>query len=437
MKKSAFILLAVALILAAAASAISVKFTITSNGMDNVTFSEQKTIENCTANPETNATACVNETVAENSTMLQPWNSSQDVEVSCEGTCNYDIPVFIKPSSVKIKNYTIDYADKTDYAIVFLSTNKTMTKDSEDKIHIDLKSPEAEAVLQIDRIAPKNLTIGNNQVNVIVRNKYFAQLTSVTATISGSGIQTTDAVPIQTLAPGDKDYVILKISASESGTKDVVVQLSAEMPSGKISVKYLDQFFVMAPPAPATPQETVNASLLFEQFNQTKELLNGLESQYLDKKSRGYLVSEIYDSIKNVKDNLQSAQFALADGKFKDAQKYLLLAQSGLDDVKSGIENAVQPQKTFLDKVKDNALLITTISAAIVAVISMIERQKNKVKALREKLRMKKEMKFKKGNSKAPETEKQKPSKPLKKSKKKVKESHKESHDEEIIIPDQ
>ena len=57
-----------------------------------------------------------------------------------------------------------------------------------------------------------------------------------------------------------------------------------------------------------------------------------------------------------------------------------------LDDVDNGLKNALKTQQTWADKLKANALLISVTITAIAGFTTLYERQKIKVKRLKEKI---------------------------------------------------
>lgn len=384
------------LILAAAVNAISVQLAITANGVNNVVVQNQTTYENCSQAPanDTNQTtqSCVNQTVTVNQTQAQPWSSSQQIQLDCDVSCNYDIPTFNVPQTVSIKNYTIDYARNENYTIVFKETNTTLTTDSGDKIHIDVAPPTSETIIQIGKITPKNISLGTNQVNILIINTFNEPLSSITADISGQGIETISAIPIQSLAVGDKDYVFLTINATDSGTKDIIIKVTAQTTTQIFNINSIDQLIVAAPvnqTSPAT-QNSYNTSAISDQINSYNNLINQYQSEYLDKKAKGYLVSEIYDLIKDARNNLETAQTSFYGGKYKDAIGYLEVVKSDLDNINSELQQARMSQQSFTDILKGNAVLITTVIAALAALGGIIERYVKRVKKLKERLRMRK-----------------------------------------------
>lgn len=323
-----------------------------------------------------------NQTTVENQTAQETWSSSKNFVDDCDNICDFPLQKFSKPSDVTIKKYAVSSASKR-YTTSFLGTGTNTTTRNDDKIHVEIQQIKPEDVFAVDKVVPTTLSMGTNQVNVLLRNTFGEELTSITVEITGSGIKTLSALPIAKLAANDKDYVFVTVQASEAGPKDVIIKVTANTASEVFTLNYISQLTVSAP---EEKKLTLNATLLASQLADIKSTINGYENQYLDKKAQGYLVSEVYDSIKQVKDNLQQAQLALTENRLEDTQKSLSLAKLGLDDVKNGLANARTEQKSLVDKIKDNAVLITTVAAAIAVIVGFIEHQHKKFKEIRERI---------------------------------------------------
>jgi len=377
-------------------SAKSVKFTISADGINTITVPQETVNESCNFNNETNTTECINQTIVINQTSTKKWSSSQEIEVDCELSCNYQIPTFITPETVEIKNYTLDYDKNSDYMIVFEKTNSSFTKDKDDRIHITIKKPSPELVLQIEKIVPKNLTPGITQVNILVKNLYDLQISSIDATISGQGISTLSSIPIQKLMPGERDYVFVSVNVTETGTKDVIIKLNGETPYGKITINHVDQFFISS----SSNKKNENTSEIIDQLDERKNKLKEYESIYLEKKAQGFLVSEVYDMIKETRENIQKAQIAALNENIDEAKKYLLVIDSELNDIMVSLQNAKKETKSIKETIKENAIFISTVIAAFMAILGLIERQRIKMKKLKDKLKIKELKKSKLKNKK-------------------------------------
>jgi len=386
MKKPNFLIFfAIAfLLLAVSSHAIPVKFTVKATGKMEVTTQNETIVENCSLNPDTNLTECVNETIVQNSTATQPWSDSASVEIECGSVCTYPMPNFEEPENVRIAKYEIRY-NSTEVMIFFDSTKNQATSDPNDKIRVEVAKKSNQVVL--DRISPAAVKEGISQINVFVRNNGSTTIDYFNLTIIGVGIADSFAETSDTLEPGELGIVPVILNISGSGEKEFIVKISWSGDSKSLSSLYVTRLNVLPGEKPG-PQ--INSTEIISRFNADKDTLRNYESEYSLKKSQGYLVSEVYDSIKDARDYVASVQLLVEEEKFAEAKTKLSLLELSLDDIRNSLQNALKTQQTFFDRLKSNALLISTIVAALAGVISLYERQRIKLARLKERIREKK-----------------------------------------------
>ena len=377
------------LLAAALAAAFPVSFKVIARGTQETIITEQATAENCSVNPDTGAQSCVNQTVTSERREQKPWTDEKEINDECSISCEYDLPLFTTPEDVEVSEYVLLYDTTQPYTFMFSSTNSAVTAETDDTIKVNVRQQAPEQILLLERVVPKNLSIGVQQVNLLIKNGFVADIKEVSAEITGQGVRTIQAIPILSLPPLEKDYVFVTVNATESGTHDIIIKISAIMPEGKIVVSNIEQFTIEAPQEISggdSSAEPLNASALSVQLAQYREQFRQYDSEYLDKKARGFIVAEVYDTLKDTKDSLDDAQISLSEKRLNEAQKHLFRAQLGLEDVKIGLQNARRVQKNLADRIKDNALLITAVFAAIAAVVGLIESQRRRIRRLRRRI---------------------------------------------------
>ena len=371
----------IAAVIAASSEAASVEFTVTAFGNLSVVSEGQKEVQNCSFNSETNATECINQTIAENITTYEPWEKSITVNIECEAICSYPIPSFNTPKDVEIVKYAVD--SDSNATVFFDSTDGKTTANPEDKIKVEVKQAEKFSELVLDRILPSTLNEGVSQTNVFIRNNGTDAVSYFNITLIGSGINGAFAESYDRLEAGELGIVPVILNATGGGQKDLIVKISWKSGSKLLSAIYS---LTISVSAAAAPQEKVNSTEIISRFNADKESLRNYEAQYTQKLSQGYLVSQIYDSIKNAKGYVEDVQLLVEESKFSDAKLKLALLELALDDVDNGLKNALKTQQTWADKLKANALLISVIITAVAGLTTLYERQKMKVKRLKEKI---------------------------------------------------
>jgi hypothetical protein len=112
-------------------------------------------------------------------------------------------------------------------------------------------------------------------------------------------------------------------------------------------------------------QVTYNKEELENQLAQMREKLKAQEVIYQDKKAAGYQVSEIYSDIKSIQGKLQETQQALLTGDYPKAKLNFDLMTTSLADLTLSLEQAKQQEVSMMQWLKENAVAITAIIAAL------------------------------------------------------------------------
>jgi hypothetical protein len=398
----------------ASASAASVEFSVKAEGIKTDTVSKDTQFENCTINPSTNASECVNQTITSEAETKESWDKSVLIEIECPDSCAYPMPSFKIPSDVEIDNYSVETS--SDANVFFESTNAKTTQDPEDKIRVEVKKMEF-SELVLEKILPSTITAGQSQINVFLTNNGTEAISYFNISLIGGGIDTVSAESSDKIEAGRMAIIPINIQVDGSGQKEIIVKVNWKSNKNVYSSIYSYKLNILPAEEKGKP---VNSTEIIERFNSDREKLRAYEAQYQQKKSEGYLVSEVYDSIKGAKNYVATIQLLIEEGKFSDAKMNLALLELSLDDINNGIQSALKTKQTFTDKLKNNALLISSVIAAIVAIFGLYERQKIKMKALKDKMKEKLASR-KENNEESKEKTSEKPKKASKKSGKKPK----------------
>ena len=114
-----------------------------------------------------------------------------------------------------------------------------------------------------------------------------------------------------------------------------------------------------------------------------------LHSNEIDKKAEEFLVAEIYDTIKDVKERLQDAEQEILTNKLGEAQVNLNLVSSSLEDISADLEGAKKKEETVLQWLKENAIAITAIIAALGTLSGVMIKVTSHAKKLGENVKQK------------------------------------------------
>ena len=200
---------------------------------------------------------------------------------------------------------------------------------------------------------PTNLNSGENQVTLLLSNNGTQILRDIEARVVGDGLQHLTSSELSILKPGEDDSLTVKLNVLKAGTLTGTI---------KVMDKRFPVSFTVA------GQATYTAEELNTLLNEFKLKLQEQEKIYYDKKSEGYLVSEIFDSIKLIKEDLQKAQENILTRKYPDAKVNLDLAATGITDITKSLMDVQQQKQTFLQWMKENAVAITAIIAGLGAI---------------------------------------------------------------------
>lgn len=207
-----------------------------------------------------------------------------------------------------------------------------------------------ESKLNISSYFPTTLVKGENQVTFLLSNTGESTLRDLTAKVVGKGLQHLSSGSIGSLKPGEDDSLTVKINVLDTGT----------LPA---SIKIADKSF---PVQFTVAEEAVyNKDELLAQLTVMRQRFDEQERIYTTKKSEGYLVSEVFESMKVVKKQLLDVQQQLLTNKYAEAKINLDLAITSLDDIAKDLELSQKQKVTALSWLKENALAITAILAAL------------------------------------------------------------------------
>ncbi len=197
---------------------------------------------------------------------------------------------------------------------------------------------------------PTSLQLKENQITFIVANNGSEAIKDISAKVIGEGIQHVSSTTIARLKPGEQDSLTIKMNVLKEG--DITASV-------KIDDKIFPLTFAVAQQAKVNPQE------LDAKIKELKQKLQEQEGSYYAKKADGYLVAEVFDTIKSTKNQLQDAQEKMLTGHLSEAQVDVNLVASAVDDISHNLDDAQKPNQTLLSWLKDNSVAVTAIIAAV------------------------------------------------------------------------
>src|SRR3989338_10186167 len=216
--------------------------------------------------------------------------------------------------------------------------------------NIPISVSSYDSKINIASYFPTSLQLKENQVTFLVTNEGAETIKDISAKLIGEGIQHLSSTTISRLKPGEQDSLTVKMNILKEG------ELTASV---KIDEKIFPLTFAVA------EQVKVNKEELETNLLELKEKLKTEEDKYYEKKADGFLVSEVFDTIKSTKGQLQDAQEKMLTGRLQEAQVNVNLVGSAIADITYRLDDAKKPNQTVLSWMKDNLVTITAIIAAV------------------------------------------------------------------------
>ncbi len=260
---------------------------------------------------------------------------------------------------------TLSFTSALDNSTGNYSENNSMINDAVNVSSLNLEP------LVLKNIFPTEIKLGDSQLNLEFLNNGSGAIENIIALISGEGYSTYNVIPIDSLSPGEKSYVILSSRFSKTGDINLTIKANNQIFYRTIKV-YSESSVNMT--------EKINT--LTVGLNELKDKYTILEEEKSQKGSENYDVSQI--SLSDLKSLIRQAQEALLEGDYNSANAKYNLA---LDEYAGVNEKLTNVKKiSFASTLKNNSIIFSTIAGALIAFFTLYEILKKKNQVLKEKL---------------------------------------------------
>jgi len=251
-----------------------------------------------------------------------------------------------------------------------VNVTNNLTVNQTDNISI-VDSPS----LVIKHFLPAETKIGDVQLSINVQNLKNETINNVYAYVSGDGFSSYNVVPIDSLKPEEKSYILVSGNFKKAGNINLTIIINQE--TFYQIVKISDD---------SVSTSAYNAALaanLSAELTDLKNKYSELESEVQSKKSDGYDVSGV--NLADLKIMLRDAQTNLLSENLVQARVKIDLAQEeyGIQFAKMNNLKKV----SLASKLKDNAVLFSTLAGAIITFFTLYELLKRKNEHLKEKIK--------------------------------------------------
>jgi hypothetical protein len=261
--------------------------------------------------------------------------------------------------------------------------NETLVNDT---IQTNLTTNISSASLEIKNFFPREAKIGDIQLSINVHNIGDRELSSLYAFVSGDGFSSYNIVPIDSLQPREKSYILVSGNFRKAGAINLTIRINQETFYQTVNVLD-DSDSVLA-------YNKELAANLSRELSILKNNYSVLESDIKTKKDEGYDVSGV--SVADLKVMLRDAQTNLLSENLIQTKVKLDLAQEEYQIQFAKMSKLSKISLAF--KLKDNAVLFSTLAGAIITFFTLYELLKRKKENLRETIKSIK-IKDKAGNS--------------------------------------
>lgn len=243
---------------------------------------------------------------------------------------------------------------------------------------------------------PTETKQGDAMLSIDVENTGNTPLSNLIPVIVARGFSTYDVVPINDLGPGELGTAFVSGNFNQAGGILLTIKINDKLFYKQIEVESLQAL-------PDTEKIKAEEEAKQKALNDSKAKLEDLRQKYemleneSSRKKNSYDLSQV--NLENLKRYMMDAESSLISEDAKKAEISLALGFTEYADQKYRLSNAAK--KPFLQKIKDNLVLISGIAAAIITLFSFYELMKNKHKTIYKKVT---EIKIGKGKATKEET---------------------------------
>lgn len=216
---------------------------------------------------------------------------------------------------------------------------------------------------------PQTFRLGDVQFNIRVKNNKNDSIFNIVPLISGRGFSTYDIVPIDYLLSGEKDYIIVNGNFRESGNITLTIKINKDI--------FYQNVLVMDASEEQKKQEEEKKEILknlSEKLNELKKNYSALESDYFDKKEMDYDLSKV--SLDTLKNYIKTIDNDILLEDVRDANAKMKLAYEEYQDQKTKLDST--KKRSLVARLKDNALIFSTIAGALITFFALYELLKRK-----------------------------------------------------------
>lgn len=309
-------------------------------------------------------TAETNTTVTEESTLTEDIenNESDETSESNSTTTNSSTVTNTTTTTTTIEETNATNTTETNQTV---TTNTTETNESIAPVQS----------ISLEKITPVQISVGEQQLNIMVKNTGTISLFSVEAEVTGYGITTAEKISIEELPVGEKDYTFTKVLAEKAGIIDLIIKISS---NGTLLLQEISVLEIVASPEEVVVEETeaieetrMNSTVATILLNETRNAYSEIEKEYYQKEKEEYVVYGVKEDLSEIKEFLREAQVALIEQDQKKFDKNILTAKTSIETVAADLATAEKEQKTLGEIISENLTLIGSLLGVFISAVTV------------------------------------------------------------------
>lgn len=234
--------------------------------------------------------------------------------------------------------------------------------------------------LVLTSLFPKDAKVGDAQLNIQVQNVGDVEIKNIIAIVSGRGYSTYNVVPIDSLKTGEKSYVIVSGNFREEGIIPLEIKINNQIFYQNVSVVNPDAK-TEEQNLEAESQKKNQIAELSSKLESLKQNYSALEKEVEDKKGT-FDTSEV--SLSDLKKFMRDAEADIMAGDLQNAKININFAMNEYNDQLSKFEHL--KKVPLLTKLRENAVLFSTIAGALITFFALYELLKKKKEHIKQKI---------------------------------------------------
>ncbi len=273
----------------------------------------------------------------------------------------------------QIKSTIINESDFSALSLSINTTNMTPEKSP----NVALPKKENITLLLIKNIIPQEFKLGDIQMTLQIENAGTETQKNILALVTAKGFSTYDVLPIDSLNPEEKGYLLITGNFKESGTILLTIKIQ--------SFIFYKNITVIAPSNISNLEKENSEKLKIQLIQNITSELKAIKQKYLDlesklneKKNEDYDVSDI--SLNQIKIDLRETETNIISGEVQKAQASVILAKEELEDQEKKIESV--KKASSITKIKEYAIIFSTIAGALLTFFALSEHLKKRSQAI-------------------------------------------------------